>query len=213
MNPGVSGLCNGHKPQDSRTNPLGKHGGGTGLTTPTVTRMTFERVDPPYSADETTMLRSFLDYFRVTVRRQAEGLTQQELATPLPTSPLTLGGMLKHLTFVEQWWWTIVFRGEEAQGFWAHVDWEADEDWDWHSAVDDSPARLLAWHVEEVARADATLDSALATGGLDQLARMPRPNGEHVSLRWILVHLVEEYARHAGHADLIREAIDGEVDL
>ncbi|WP_426241823.1 DinB family protein [Nocardioides sp. LHG3406-4] len=175
--------------------------------------MSLERTSPPYSADEVTMLRSFLDYFRVTVRRQAAGLTQQQLATALPTSPLTLGGMLKHLTFVEQWWFTIVFLGDEAQGLWADVDWDADEDWDWHSAAHDSPDQLLAWHEQEVARSNRTLDDALAAGDLDQLATRQRHKGQSASLRWILVHLIEEYARHAGHADLIREAIDQKTDL
>lgn len=178
-----------------------------------MTRMVFERTSPPSAADEVATLRGFLDWFRVTVRRQCEGLDQHQLSTPLPTSPLTLGGMLKHLTYVEQWWFTVVLTGAEPQGIWADVDWDADEDWDWHSAVDDSPAQLIAWHVEEVERSDAALDRALAAGGLDQPAARARRNGQHPSLRWILVHMVEEYARHAGHADLIREAIDGEVDL
>ena len=175
--------------------------------------MSLERTSPPYAADEVATLRGFLDYFRVTLRRQADGLTSEQLATALAPSPMTLGGMLKHLTFVEQWWFTVVFRGQEAQGFWADVDWDADGDWDWHSAVHDSPAQLLAGHEEEVARAEATLDEVLAVGGgLDQLAKRERRGGA-VSLRWILVHMIEEYARHCGHADLIRESIDGATDL
>lgn len=175
--------------------------------------MSLDRTEPPYAADECSMLRSFLDYFRVTLRRQAEGLTQQQLSTPLPTSPLTIGGLLKHLTYVEHWWFTVVFEGGDEQGIWADVDWDADRDWDFHSAADDTPEQLHAGQVEAGARPHATIDAVLATGdGLDRLARAER-HGSRASLRWILVHLIEEYARHAGHADLIREAIDGRTDL
>ena len=175
--------------------------------------MTTERLEPPNSADETTMLRSFLDYYRATLRRQAEGLTAEQLATALAPSTMTLGGMLKHLAYVEHWWFSMVLHGAEEAGVWAAVDWDADEDWDWHSARDDAPEQLLDLHAAEVARADAAIDAALATGDLDQLAPRPRYDGNRTSLRWILVHMVEEYARHAGHADLIRESIDGSTDL
>ena len=174
--------------------------------------MSLERTDPPAAADEVATLRGFLDYYRVTLRRQTDGLTQEQLSTPLPTSPLTLGGMVKHLTFVEHWWFHVVHTGGEAQGIWADVDWEADEDWDWHSAVHDPPDQLRGWHEAEVVRSQAVLDAALARDGLDQLSERAR-HGRRASLRWILVHLIEEYARHAGHGDLIREAIDGEVGL
>ena len=175
--------------------------------------MTTERLEPPNSADETTMLRSFLAYYRATLRRQVEGLTQEQLATPLAPSTMTLGGMLKHLAYVEHWWFSMVLHGAEEASPWAAVDWDADEDWDWHSAKDDTPEQLLDLHAAEVARADASIDAALATGDLDQLAQRPRYDGNRTSLRWILVHMVEEYARHAGHADLLRESIDGSTDL
>ena len=70
----------------------------------------FARAAPPYSADEATMLRSFLDYFRATILRQAEGLNAEQLATPLPPAILTLGGMVKHLAWVENWWWVQVLQ-------------------------------------------------------------------------------------------------------
>lgn len=158
------------------------------------------------------MLRTFLDYFRATVRRQAEGLDAEQLAATLGPSTMTLGGMVKHLTFVEQWWFQIVLHGREPSGIWADVDWDADADWDWHSARDHTPAELDAMLVEEIARSDAAIDEALADGGLDRLAVRAR-HGRQVSLRWILVHMIEEYARHTGHADLIRESIDGATGL
>jgi hypothetical protein len=93
------------------------------------------------------------------------------------------------------------------------VDWDADEDWDWHSAADDTPDELLALHRRAWDSADRTLEELLAGDGLDAVAVRPRHNGDRVTLRWVLVHMIEEYARHAGHADLIRESIDGATDL
>jgi hypothetical protein len=90
---------------------------------------------------------------------------------------------------------------------------DADSDWDWRSARHDSPEELRATYDAEVARSDASLDEALAHGDLDQLAKRARGDGQVATLRWILLHLVEEYARHAGHADLVRESVDGAVDL
>jgi len=172
------------------------------------------RVRTPLASDEVTTLRAFLDAHRATVRRQAGGLTADQLAARLPGHPatMTLGGMLKHLTFVEQWWFQVVLRGRDPEGIWADVDWEADPDWDWHSATAHTPAELDAMLVAEIARSEEALWEALAGDGLDTLARRAR-HGQAASLRWILVHLVEEYARHCGHADLLREAVDGATDL
>ena len=167
----------------------------------------------PNDADEVTTLRGFLDHFRDTLRRQCAGIGADGLARTLPPSTMTLGGMLKHLTFVEQWWFSIVLHGHDAAGIWADVDWEADEDWDWHSAADDTPDQLRAWLDEAIATSDRLVDEALARGeGLDLRAARER-RGSAPTLRWILVHMVEEYARHGGHADLIRESIDGATDL
>lgn len=167
----------------------------------------------PAAADEVTTLRAFLDLLRTTVRRQAEGLSAEQLAARLEPSTMTLGGLVKHLAYVEHWWFRVVLHGREATGLWADVDWSADEDWDWHSAADDTPDELLALLAEEAAAADRLIDEALAVDGLDTLAKRPRHGGKHASLRWILVHLVEEYARHAGHGDLVRESIDGRTRL
>ena len=91
------------------------------------------------------------------------------------------------------------------------MDWDADPDWEWHSAAEDSPEELRAIWEDAVARSRAVVTEALASGGLDQLARRTWPDGSAPSLRWILLHMIEEYARHNGHADLIRESVDGET--
>ena len=166
----------------------------------------------PLAADEVTTLRSFLDYFRATLRRQVEGLSAEQLSRTLAPSPVTLGGVLSHLSFVEDYWCTHVLHGEQPAEPWRSADWRADPDHDWHRAAGLAADQLLAEHAAAVEAADRAIDRALAAGGLDTLAVVPR-HGSTASLRWILVHLVEEYARHAGHADLVRESVDGTTGL
>ena len=174
--------------------------------------MSIERVDPPKASDEATSLLAWLDFHRATLRRKAAGLTQEQLAQPLPPSTLTLGGLVKHMALVESSWLSRVYLGEPMIAPFDTVDWAADEDWDFHSAVDDTPEELAALHDASIAASDAILRDALASGGLDSRSAKPsRHTGEHFDLRWIVTHLVEEYARHNGHADFLREAIDGET--
>ncbi len=173
--------------------------------------MTVPRTFPPYAADERTTLVAFLDFYRATIRRQADGLDAARLARALPPTSMTLGGMLKHLAYVEDWWFGVNLAGSAPTAPFDDVDWAADEDWDWHSASDDDPDELRRLLDEAVARSDRILDG---TASLDVLAERRHPHtGEGLSARWIVVHMIEEYARHAGHADLLREAIDGETDL
>ncbi len=174
--------------------------------------MTDPRTRPRMQANEVETLIDFLDFHRDTLRMKTEGLNAEQLNTSLAPSTLTLGGMLKHLAYVEDWWFSQAFRDNPPGALWADVDWEADEDWDWHSAADDSPEQLRAYFDEAVAASDEILKAALPDG-LDQLAKRAGRGGHHPSLRWILVHMVEEYARHCGHADLIRESVDGATDL
>jgi uncharacterized damage-inducible protein DinB len=174
--------------------------------------MSIERVDPPVASDEATSLLAWLDFHRATLRRKAGGLTQEQLARTLPPSTLTLGGLVKHMALVESSWLSRVFLGRPMMAPFDTVDWEADEDWDFHSAAQDTPEELAALHDASIAASDAILREALANGGLDsRSARPSRRTGEHFDLRWIVTHLVEEYARHNGHADLIRESVDGET--
>jgi uncharacterized damage-inducible protein DinB len=171
-----------------------------------------ERVDPPLRGTEVETLLAFLDYHRDTLRRKTEGLTQEQLAQPLPPSTMTLGGLMKHLAVVENWWFSMVLMGNDDVEPWAAVDWDADPDWEWHTAKDDTPEELRRLYDEFVERSDRFVQQTLAEGGgLDALAVRPsRREGEgQFSLRWIVAHMIEEYARHNGHADLIRESVDG----
>ena len=172
--------------------------------------MTIERTDPPLAADEATMLAAYLDYHRDTLRMKVDGLSADQLRRTHPPSTLTLGGLLKHLALVEVSWISEVLHGRPMGEPWDSADWDADPDWELHSASDDSPEELRQLMDDAVAQARRGIDEALSQGGLDNLSVTPsRRTGEQYSLRWILLHMIEEYARHNGHADLIRESIDG----
>ncbi|WP_188111395.1 DinB family protein [Nocardioides antri] len=171
------------------------------------------RTDPPLQADEATTLRAFLDYHRDTLRWKVDGLTQEQLAATTASSTMTLAGLLKHLALVESNWFEVVLAGEKLMPPFATVDWKEDPDWEWRTATDDTPEELMALFDDAVARADRAIDAALArpTGIETPSARTTRSGDQHFSLRWILLHMIEEYARHNGHADLLRESIDGQT--
>jgi uncharacterized damage-inducible protein DinB len=167
------------------------------------------RPEPPQAADEIATVLGFLDYQRATLAWKCEGLDAAGLTATVGASSMTLGGLLKHLTYVEDLWFSRWLHGRDKAPPWDAVDWEADPDWDWHSAADDTPGELHGrWH-DAVSRSRVLVADALAGGGLDQPGRRTWPNGEAPSLRWIVVHMIEEYARHNGHADLLRESVDG----
>jgi uncharacterized damage-inducible protein DinB len=172
--------------------------------------MTIKRIDPPLATDEAATLLAFLDYHRDTLRMKTDGLSQEQLNATLAPSTMTLGGLLKHLALVESSWFSEVLLGENMMAPFDTTDWDWDRDWEWHSAAEDTPEQLLALFDQAAVQSDAIIRDALADGGLDrQSVKGDRHTGEKFSLRWILVHMIEEYARHNGHADLIRESIDG----
>ena len=169
------------------------------------------RPEPPLAGNETETLLGFLEFQRATLAWKCSGLDADGLRATTAASSMTLGGMLKHLAYVEDQWFSRWLRGWDPAPPWDTVDWKADRDWDWHSAADDSPEELFTLWEDTVARSRSSVDEALADGGLDQLARRTWPDGRAPSLRWILVHMVEEYSRHNGHADLLRESVDGQT--
>jgi uncharacterized damage-inducible protein DinB len=171
------------------------------------------RPEPPQEGDEAATLLGFLDYQRATLAWKCGGLSDEQLRVALPPTSMTLGGMLKHLAYVEDYWFTQVAGGEPAPEPWASVDWQADPDWDWHSAAGDSGDGLRALWSERAGRSRAVVDAQLGHGAARALGEAhPAWDGQgRVSLRWVVVHMVEEYARHNGHADLIRESIDGQT--
>jgi uncharacterized damage-inducible protein DinB len=165
-----------------------------------------ELVEPGLVGDEATLLGQFLDYYRATMVRKVEGLTKAQLAQRLEPSTLTLGGLVKHLALVEDSWFQERLLGREPVEPWAAVDWDATPDWDFDSAADDEPAEIVALYEAACERSRRAVREAES---LDVVMVVPNRRGERMSLRWILIHMIEETARHAGHADLIRESIDG----
>jgi uncharacterized damage-inducible protein DinB len=173
------------------------------------------RREPPHDGPEAETLLGFLDCQRATLRRKCHGLSDEQLRATLPPSPITLGGLLKHLACVEDSWFTEVVAGEPLPEPWASVDFEADPDWTWHSAAADSGDALRALWSERVNRSRGVVQAQLSGSGEAALrqthAVLYWGDQEGVSLRWVLAHMIEEYARHNGHADLIRESIDGQT--
>ena len=165
-----------------------------------------ERLDPPAAGTEREQLVGFVEFLRRTVLHKCEGLDDEQLRRTLPPSTMTLAGMLSHLDFVEDFWIRHVFFGGEPSEPWNSAPWADDEDWDWHEAANRSGDELR----DSLARRWAANDSAIAAIDLDAMSALEH-HGTPVSLRWVLLHFIEEYGRHAGHADLLREAIDGTV--
>jgi uncharacterized damage-inducible protein DinB len=164
----------------------------------------------PTVGDERTMLVAFLDYYRAVIIDKCLGLTKEQLATRLQPSDLTLPGIAFHLAAVEEDWFVGDMLGEEMGEPWASVDWDAEgPDWEWRTAPTLDIEDVLDTYRRAIARSNEVAASAES---LDQLSVRTHPRtGEPWSLRFILIHMIEETARHAGHADLIRESIDGEV--
>lgn len=166
--------------------------------------------EPPLAGNEAEHLVGALNRLRATFRWKAADLDSAGLAFRLPGVSLTLGGLLKHLASVEHYTFTVKVDGVAQDEPWRSLDSSIADDWDFTSAALDSPEDLYELYDRSVARAQRRLDHLLAHGGLDQ--RVHAAHGdEHASLRRLVVDLIEEYGRHTGHADLLREALDGRV--
>lgn len=165
-------------------------------------------VDPPDHAPEKEMLVAFLDFYRAVLTRKAEGISDEQARTPsTPPSDLNLMGLVRHMAAVEHHWFSRCWAASGERWLFHSP---ADPDLDMHPTEADTVADAVALFRTKVAEADAVIAGA----SLDERAKKSETrDGHHFqpSMRWILVHLIEEYARHCGHADLIRQAIDGAV--
>ncbi|OIJ66936.1 DinB family protein [Streptomyces mangrovisoli] len=165
--------------------------------------MTTERTEPALNAGERAMLEGWLDYHRRTLAWKCEGLTDAQLRTAsVPPSGLTLLGLVRHMAEVENGWFTHVLTGVDEPVYATEEDPDADFH---HTDADTWEEAHATWQAEiaSARRNAAGLD-------LDALSKtVSRRTGEPFSLRWIYTHMIEEYARHNGHADLLREVIDG----
>lgn len=159
------------------------------------------RVDPALVADERAMYQAWLDFHRATLLGKCSGLDAGQLKTAsAEPSNLTLLGLVRHMAQVERWWFRTGFAGQDVEALYSTDEWEDREFEDLDGA---DPEADLATFWDECRLADEAVSSA----GLDDTFVSRR--GRDISLRWIYVHMIEEYARHNGHADLIRERIDG----
>ena len=166
--------------------------------------------DPRFTGQETdgerANLLEYLRGYRLTMEMKCAGLDAGQLARrSVPPSTMSLLGLIRHMADVERSWFRRVMAGEDVPfRYWS----DTEPDVDWNGAVADPAVVAEAWRAwrEEVAFADGWV------AGADDLSlRGTRWNGESVALRDVLVHMIEEYARHCGHADLLRERIDGRV--
>jgi uncharacterized damage-inducible protein DinB len=164
-----------------------------------------EHLYPPYAGTERETIVGYLDYYRELVIDKAGGLTREQANTRLMPSTLTLIGLIHHLAFVEQWWFHEFFEGDDRLEPWASIDWEQDSDREMSMSSELEPDLVIERYRNAFETSRRITE---ATESVEQLSVMDR-DGEHRSLRWILVHMIEETARHCGHADLIRESIDG----
>lgn len=166
--------------------------------------MAFERPDPPRMAGERETLRVYLDFHRATLAMKCDGLSDEELRSrSMPPSTLTLLGLVRHMAEVERTWFRRVIAGEDVPLIWSAQG-------DFQEAYDPSGSTaseaFAAWQdeVERARRVEVEAESLDVTG---YQARWE----EDVSLRFVMLHMIHEYARHNGHADFLREAIDGTV--
>ena len=167
--------------------------------------------EPPLAGTEADHLAGALDRLRTTFRWKAGGLDAAGLQARVGASSLTLGGLLKHLAAVEDYTFTTKLSGEPLGAPWDTSGWDGSNDWEFTSAADDTPELLYELWDGAVERSRSRWTTALADGGLDQLVHTGWPDGRRVSLRRLVCDLIEEYGRHTGHADLLREAVDGVV--
>jgi uncharacterized damage-inducible protein DinB len=166
--------------------------------------------EPPLAGTEAEQLTGALDRLRTTFRWKADDLGAAGLRTRIGASALTLGNLLKHLAVVEDHLFGSKLSGEPVGTTWDTSSWDDDE-WPFTSAADDRPEQLYAMWDDAVERSRTRLASALTEGGLDQPVHLTDGEGRHASLRRLVCDAIEEYGRHTGHADLLREAVDGRV--
>ncbi|MGH9243331.1 MAG: DinB family protein [Acidimicrobiales bacterium] len=159
------------------------------------------RTDPPLVGDELATLTGFLDFLREAIVIKAAGVDDEALRRPMVPSGVCLLGIVKHLAYMERWWFAHVFTGLDVEFPWT----DDDPDADWRVEPDDKSEVILDLYRTECDRSRAIL----AASEPEQLSAKPTRQGDAYSLRWIVTHMIEETGRHAGHADILREMIDG----
>lgn len=167
--------------------------------------------EPPLAGSEQDAVLGALERMRATFRFKADGLYAAGLDTRIGASRLTLGGLLKHLAANEDQKFTVKLSGAPMDPVWDDNGWAASDDWEFESAAQDPPEQLYALYDAAVARSRASLAAHLGDAGLDRPAHVSDAEGNHANVRRLLLDMLEEYGRHTGQADLLREAVDGRV--
>ena len=167
--------------------------------------------EPPLAGTEVEHLVGALERLRTTFRWKADDLGTAGLQTRVGASALTLGGLLKHLALNEDFMSATKLRGEPIGAPWDALGSDGSDEWEFTSAANDAPEHLYELYDGAVARSRTRVAAALTDGGLDQRVHAASDDGEHASLRRLICDLIEEYGRHTGHADLLRETVDGRV--
>jgi hypothetical protein len=165
--------------------------------------------EPPFAGTETEHVLGSLDRLRATFRWKADGLDAWQMGVRMPSSSLTVGGLLKHLAAQEDYASTVKIAGGEMPELWRDNGWDGDDDWEFTTGAEDPPARLYAWYDAAVGRSREVIGAAIDDRGLDGDSEVRLPDGTRASIRRVLFDLLEEYGRHTGHLDLVREAVDG----
>ena len=163
--------------------------------------MPTERKDTPFEGSEKDLLEAFLDYHRATLMQKTAGLSEHDLRREMTASGTSLLGLVKHLAYVERWWFQWVHAGDDVDFPWT----DEDPDADFRAEPDETAERIFALYRAEIERNRAITSSAQ----LDAVARRAHRGDARPNLRWVLLHLIQETARHNGHADIVRELIDG----
>ena len=168
--------------------------------------------DPPFNGDEAAAVFGALDRQRTTFRWKCADLDAAGLSATMASSKLTLGGLLKHLAVQEDYCFQVKILGAPMPAPWDLTVWETEgDDWEFDSAASDAPDELYSLYDTAVARSRAAVEDTEQRGGLDSAAAISLPDGSPVNIRRMLMDLIEEYGRHTGHADILREAVDGRV--
>ncbi|MEW1951900.1 DinB family protein [Terrabacter sp. NPDC080008] len=162
----------------------------------------------PTSPEAEDLLR-VLERNRRTFAWKTAGLGGDGLRATTAASSMTLGGLVKHVALVEADWLAVKLAGQDYGSPWDAVDFDTDPDWDWRTGATEAPDDVYALWRDAVERSRRVVGAVIEERGLDGLASFTWPNGRTPSVRAMLLDMIEEYARHTGHADILREAVDG----
>jgi len=170
-----------------------------------------EQSDAPAGPGEAESVLAVLERNRRTFAWKTSGLGEAGLRATTAASSMTLGGLVKHVALVEADWLAVKLAGQGYGPPWDAVDFDADPDWDWRTGALDAPEDVYAVWRDAVERSRVLVAEVIKERGLDGPASFTWPNGRTPTVRDMLLDMIEEYARHTGHADILREAVDGRV--